>query len=50
MKGLQPEELSTEAGVAGDSEALAADRYPDQADQNRRVVDTPRQEAGVPAS
>ena len=40
-------QLHEKAGVAGGSEALVADQYSDQADQNRRTASAPRKEAGV---
>ena len=49
MPGLQTGQLDAQAGVAGGGEALVADQYSNQVDQNRRTADTPRQEAGVSA-
>ncbi len=47
--GLQPGQLPEKAGIAGGYEALDPDQSSDQADQNRRTVGTPCQEAGVSA-
>ncbi len=47
LPGLQTGQLDAQAGVAGGGEALVADQYSNQVDQNRRTADTPRQEAVV---
>ena len=47
--GVQSGKLHEKVGFAGGCEALVADQYSDQADQNRRTASAPRKEAGISA-